>query len=208
MKSAVLAGSLLLCPAVAFAQSFSPGFSAALHSPVMTAAGSVRTPQEIRESYKKVVLQAHPRNNPDPYQLAPKLLAVYWELMDPRSLPAGERARKKRALKAKLEDVRNKLALARVRANREIQRAKRRAARSGDETDTAGTASAAGGAAAVAASATALINLIQNTIQPESWQVNGGLGTISFFGNPLYVLVIRNTGDVHHQIGGVLPGVR
>jgi hypothetical protein len=46
-----------------------------------------------------------------------------------------------------------------------------------------------------------LIDVITNTIQPETWVVNGGNGTISSFnGN----LVIRNSPLVHQQIVGAL----
>lgn len=57
------------------------------------------------------------------------------------------------------------------------------------------------GAGSVCANALALIELIQNTIEPESWAANGGLGTIEFY-RPLNALVIRNTLHVHRLIGG------
>jgi hypothetical protein len=48
-----------------------------------------------------------------------------------------------------------------------------------------------------------LVELIQRTISPESWDVNGGPGTIMFY-PPLRVLVIRASRDVHGEVGGVL----
>jgi hypothetical protein len=53
----------------------------------------------------------------------------------------------------------------------------------------------------------ALVDLIQNTIAPDSWDVRGGPGTIIYY-NPLRALVIRQTGDVHDAIGDVLGAVR
>lgn len=44
-----------------------------------------------------------------------------------------------------------------------------------------------------------LVELIEKTIAPESWDVNGGAGTIVYWGN-LKVLVVRNTRDVHGQL--------
>ncbi len=38
---------------------------------------------------------------------------------------------------------------------------------------------------------------------PESWNVNGGRGTITYW-EPGLALVVRQTDDVHEQIGGVL----
>ena len=52
-----------------------------------------------------------------------------------------------------------------------------------------------------------LINLIQAAVAPDSWDVNGGKGTI-FFYSPLNVLVIRATGDVHREVGDTLDLLR
>lgn len=46
-----------------------------------------------------------------------------------------------------------------------------------------------------------LIRLIQKTIEPSFWDVNGGVGTIAFYA-PLNALVIRATEDIHYKIGG------
>lgn len=48
-----------------------------------------------------------------------------------------------------------------------------------------------------------LVDLIQRTIAPQTWDVNGGLGTI-YYWRPGRALVIRQTGNVHDQIGGLL----
>lgn len=46
-----------------------------------------------------------------------------------------------------------------------------------------------------------LIRLIQSTIEPSFWDVNGGVGTIVFYA-PLNALVVRATEDIHYKIGG------
>jgi hypothetical protein len=66
---------------------------------------------------------------------------------------------------------------------------------------------ARGGAAQIESNAQALIELIERTIDPDFWDVNGGPGTIFYYPN-LQCLVIRATGEVHGKIGGVLGGVR
>ena len=66
---------------------------------------------------------------------------------------------------------------------------------------------ARGGAAQIESNAQTLIELIERTIDPDFWDVNGGPGTIFYYPN-LQCLVIRATGEVHGQIGGVLGGVR
>jgi hypothetical protein len=49
----------------------------------------------------------------------------------------------------------------------------------------------------------ALVDLIQKTISPASWDINGGNGSI-YYWRPGRALVIRQTGEVHGQIGDVL----
>jgi len=48
-----------------------------------------------------------------------------------------------------------------------------------------------------------LVELIQQTIAPESWDVNGGPGSI-YYWQRNHALIIRQTGEVHEQIGDVL----
>jgi hypothetical protein len=52
-----------------------------------------------------------------------------------------------------------------------------------------------------------LIDLIQTTIAPASWDVNGGPGTIVYFA-PRQVLVVRQTGDVQDRVGAAIRGLR
>jgi hypothetical protein len=52
-----------------------------------------------------------------------------------------------------------------------------------------------------------LIDLIQSTIAPASWDANGGLGTIMYFA-PAQVLVIRQTDAIHGQVGQAIGGLR
>lgn len=48
-----------------------------------------------------------------------------------------------------------------------------------------------------------LVELIQKTIAPASWDVNGGLGTIAYWPSN-HTLIVRQTGEVHHEVGQVL----
>lgn len=52
-----------------------------------------------------------------------------------------------------------------------------------------------------------LVALIERTIAPSFWDVHGGPGTIIYYA-PLRVLVVRATGDIHGDVGGVLGGLR
>ena len=52
-----------------------------------------------------------------------------------------------------------------------------------------------------------LVDLIQKTIAPSTWDVNGGLGTI-FYWRPGRALVVRQTGEVHDRMGNALDQLR
>lgn len=65
----------------------------------------------------------------------------------------------------------------------------------------------ANGGGIIDSNADDLIRLIQSTIDPSFWDVNGGVGTIVFY-RPLNALVIRATEEVHYKIGGSLGQLR
>ena len=62
-------------------------------------------------------------------------------------------------------------------------------------------------AAQTVANANELVELIQNTIAPKSWDIRGGPGTIRFFA-PAQVLVIRQTDGIHDQVGAAIGRLR
>jgi hypothetical protein len=68
-------------------------------------------------------------------------------------------------------------------------------------------ASGSWGGGAIRANADQLIDLIQKTISPESWDVNGGESVI-FFYQPLNALVVRATSEVHENLGGAVEALR
>lgn len=63
--------------------------------------------------------------------------------------------------------------------------------------------SANGGSAIDERGADELIELITTTIDPETWEVHGGKGSIFYYSN-LRVLVVRQSQDVHAKLGGIL----
>ncbi len=52
-----------------------------------------------------------------------------------------------------------------------------------------------------------LVDLIQKTIDPPSWDINGGPGSIAYF-NSMRVLVVNQSGENHDAIGGVVGDLR
>ena len=73
------------------------------------------------------------------------------------------------------------------------------------EAETSEPAGAQGGG--VADDGEALVELIETVISPDSWEVNGGNGSIVYWANG-HALVVRASGEVHHQMGGLLEGLR
>mgnify|MGYP006272047247 CR=1 FL=1 len=57
------------------------------------------------------------------------------------------------------------------------------------------------------ADARQLIDLIQATVRPESWDVAGGAGTVRYFDNG-HGLVVTATEDVHQELGDLLRKLR
>jgi len=52
-----------------------------------------------------------------------------------------------------------------------------------------------------------LVELIQSIIAPQSWESSGGPGSIYYY-RPLRVMVIRQSTEVHEQVGDVLEQLR
>jgi hypothetical protein len=52
-----------------------------------------------------------------------------------------------------------------------------------------------------------LLELIQDTIVPTTWDVRGGNGVVRYWA-PGHALIVRQTGDVHEQLGQLLMDMR
>lgn len=66
---------------------------------------------------------------------------------------------------------------------------------------------ARGGRAQIDVNGRDLVDLIEQTINPDFWDTNGGPGSIRYFA-PLMCLVITATGEMHQNVGGLLGGLR
>ncbi len=167
---------------------------------------SPRKLEDVQKAYLKAMQSSARRAKPKPPKVVPALVEVYGDLEGVEGLSHAERSRMRGVVKARLEELRDKLIRELLRNKKLADRRKRRGPRepNAKPVDEKAEMLAGGGASAQAIQ---LIDLIQNTIEPDSWQVNGGKGSIYYF-DQLKVLVIRQTGEVHHQIGGVLGQLR
>ena len=64
-----------------------------------------------------------------------------------------------------------------------------------------------GGGLQLADNGQALVDLIQRTIAPDTWDVNGGPSTIVYYA-PRYALVVRAPAEIQRSVAGGLGGLR
>jgi hypothetical protein len=157
---------------------------------------------------------------------AKELISLYKQIGEARELLPAERSRLQARLKSRLARLADAIALDVKQApptghppagNRPSTADQLSANRSstGTEPLSASQAAPTGSQAAPTGSnggapqddGQALVELIQATIAPQSWDVNGGPGSIVYW-PAWHVLVVRQTDDVHEQIGGVVHGMR
>jgi len=149
----------------------------------------------VRTLYRQLMKETAPRKRPKPdlRAVVPRLAGLYGRVKNVKRVSFSEKSLMRAVIKDRLAKLGNRLHSENRVRRRELADARRRGRTSPDQL---------AGPAEIAA-ARQLINLIQSTIEPDSWDVNGGNGTIRFF--PLLnVLVVRATGEVHYQIGGAL----
>lgn len=156
-----------------------------------------RPRKDLRSDYR-TLRRAARKATADPFQLASQLVGLYAEISDPDSLPYSERQRAMRYLRLDLRKMSGKLV--NIREDDQPKARRRRPARR------VGSPLASAAGPETVARANQLIRLIQSTVCPESWDVNGGKGSIGFY-EPLNVLVVRASAEVHGQVGGTLPNV-
>jgi hypothetical protein len=178
-----------------------------------------------KAKYQKLARASFSSKKPNPGIVVPQLVNMYNELRLVQGLQRSELARMKKTLRLRMESLRQKLHRDIANTKRYKNSATRRLTsrvvpkstyasnpkssnqveRSNGESPSKDTPPE-GLAATEQQNAQALINLIETTIDPGSWESRGGNGSIFYYA-PLHALVIRQTEDVHRQIGGVLGNI-
>ena len=150
---------------------------------------------------------------------AEKLLSLYKQIGEAKDVIPAERGRLHARLKSRLVRLADAIALdvkeARSASQSQTGKQPSTAAQSSANRSSTGTdasspsqtASTGSHGGAPQDDGQALVELIQATIAPQSWDVNGGPGSIVYW-PAWHVLVVRQTDDVHEQIGGVMHGMR
>jgi hypothetical protein len=154
----------------------------------LTLIGTQSTPSadDWRHEYHQTMLATIEKAKLPAAAAVPQLAELYVSLETAEALPRVERTRMRRSLEGRLVKQLEHL----VRDQRKRDGIRQR-----------GAAQQLAGGSAVGAQQ--LIELIVNTIAPDSWRQNGGQGSISFYPyNP--ALVVRQTSETHEQVGELL----
>ncbi len=176
---------------------------------------AVRSKQKLIEEYRKITRAFARRGRPKLTEVTLPMVALYHELKLAQSISHKERAQMRKRLKILMEETQRRL-YGKLKESgvkdpvKAVSAARAKLAQQspGESPGTASSPEAQRPRGAVTIQvAMELISLIEDTIAPDSWEVRGGRGSIRFF-SPLNVLVIRATGEVHHQIGGTLEQLR
>jgi len=145
----------------------------------------LRPRDEFRAAYSQAMRKSARKMKPDLFVIVPELVDLYSDLADTATLSHAEKSRMRRGLKNRLEELRGRVIREELQRQKQRKRESRRAQRV--QRVPVDDKLAGGGEANRAAK---LIELIQKAISPDTWDVNGGNGTISYF-SLLKVLVIR-----------------
>jgi hypothetical protein len=195
-----------------------------------------RAPQELRNAIRDVMAgEAQAKTPAARADAVRELCRLYGEVLEHPTLIQEERLRLKALVWARLTKTKTELSNKIARDRKAAEIAQRKAARdqqvtpiNSSQADQTAYALAGqmdlvtramGGPAAMVASSggsfgggpadlgTELVDLIQRTIAPATWDVNGGPGSIVYFQH-LHALVVSATAEVHDDFGHVLENLR
>lgn len=148
--------------------------------------------EALRRWYHDLAARTARRSRTPADEAIPQLVALHEVLVDVDGVSPTELLRMRSTVRGRIEWYGGRL-------RRQVSDAKRRGGATKSRT-------AAGGAATLA-NARSLIDLIQRTVNPPIWDVNGGNSSIGYFA-PYQALVVRTTGDGHFEISDVLGQMR
>ncbi len=163
--------------------------------------------QDVRAEARRLIVACRKGKQP-PQRLIRQMLSVYRRLERAPGLSAARRRELQNMLARRMVEQAKRMV-------RRIKRGKASAAGSASlravsyaANGSATSRSSAGGAAVPEQDrARQLIELIQRTICPDSWDVNGGRGTIYYYA-PAHALVVRQRGEIHRELRGLLRQLR
>lgn len=191
--------------------------------PARAIAASPATGAALRSSVRETLIAARKQPQPDTASVQ-KLTKLYRTLQVDTSLTHSERESLRLAVRARLKawavrlehTVRQEQTPAQQAAGRPVSKRLPAPRKPGAGTVPAQVLAQQGlpGAAQQQAAtqppadhSQELLEVIQDTIAPDTWDARGGLGVIRFW-PPGNALIVRQTGEVHEQLGGLLRDLR
>ena len=194
----------------------------------------ILAPHELRKAAGEALRRQAVEKNEKQHAAVRDLVIVYKQLQADRRMATGERERLHTKVRSRLMKFARETSAATAK-RKAIQRARERRANRGrkakpDRPATIGLSdralhilaqqmgglagglggpggAAGGGAGGLEDDGEELVELIQTVISPDHWDVNGGPGSIVYYGG-LHVLIVRASGDVHGDLGNVLENLR
>lgn len=191
-------------------------FAMAVGGPVDEQTQPAATPTEVRkdeprtgrclsEAVRKALARwARPADN-EVQAAAREFLTLYEEITSDRGLPAGTRQFLRTKVRARLSQLAMQIqkTLPRNANPKTLKGPDGNAAILAQQAAGRGMAPAGANPNVAPDAGQDLVELIQKTIAPASWDVNGGLGAIYYWPSN-HALVVRQTGEVHNEVGQVL----
>ena len=168
-------------------------------TPVDGVSAAPWTAEQLQEMFRDQTRRTARIRDVDAGRVVPDLVMMHAALQGDVSIRGTELVNMRRRTEDRLERVQQQLRRDRRELQQDLQRKRRRQLPGGIAG--AGTI----GVQQELANAQALIDLITETIQPGSWEIDGGRGSIRYF-SPLHVLVVRNNRRAHEELGGALGG--
>lgn len=153
---------------------------------------------QVRAEVRAAMTVSHASKRADPEAVTPEVLALYRRVSQSGALSAPEKKRLLRLLGTRLHDLEGRLTAKDSRPKKQSRSqvlAQRLPPVSGTN------------AGPVRTRAQELIDLIRETVDPETWDVRGGEGSISYF-HPVLGLVVRQTAEVHETVADTLRNAR
>ncbi len=175
---------------------------------------TARSGRELADAAHAALRKWAKAGDQDAESAAKDLLAVYCELQQDTQLARSTRETLRTTVRARLDQLSTQISkrLAKEKAVAKSDpkvksvaatKADRPLAQVGVPAGGAGFGAPGGPQNANADYGQALVDLIQTTISPKSWDVNGGNCTI-YYWQQQHALVVRATGEVHGQISDAL----
>lgn len=194
---------------------------AASSAPKQAVRPAARSGKQLRDDVHQTLRAAAVQSGAERDAAIRRLTAIYVELSRDTQLPMDERLTLGRTIRNRLVKVKDQLTRAARASSTATGFKSAQAASSQPAAATASTAGASASQATTSAAASSgghfggaaddagaeLVDLIERTIAPDTWDTVGGEGTIRYY-STWHALVVRQTDEAHDLVRGVVEGLR